>query len=297
VNRRTFLADVVRPRALVDLVSGTYEEWRVQRTVRLGAALAYYGLFAIVPILALTLALLSALFSGVDVEEVLNDIALRLFDATPPESFTTSVAEQIDALEVGLGVGALGFVTLLLAGSLVFVALADAAALIWEVPVRRGVGTSIRRRLLAFVIVLGVGAVAIAGVVLRWVGGFLTQLIPADVAVLDVVAEVAERTLSVLVVGAALALLFWVLAPARVDWLPVLLGGGLAGLAMVIGTDLFGIYLDTVFVTSLTGAAAGVLIFLLWTYAMAQIILAGMHLTRALDDRLDDVRGDLGSRP
>jgi membrane protein len=287
VSRRAYLVDLARPRSLADVVATTYEEWRVQRTVRLGAALAYYGLFAIVPVLALTLAVLSALFSGVDVDEVLNDLSIRLFDATPPESFTASVSAQLDELAVGTGLGLLGVVSLLLAGSLVFVALADAAALIWEVPVRRGVGVSIRRRLLSFAIVLGLGAVAVAAVVLRWVGGLLVRLLPSDVAVIDVVAEAAERAITVVVVGAVLALLFRVLAPATVDWLPLLIGGGLAGLVMVIGSDLFGIYLDKVFATSLTGAAAGVLVFLLWTYAMAQVVLAGMHLTRTLDERLE----------
>lgn len=290
MSRRAYLADLLRPRTLAEVVGATYEKWRVQRTVRLGAALAYYGLFAIVPILSLTLAVLSALFSGVDVDETIDALAERLFDATPPETFTATVAAELDKVEVGAGLGLLGVVTLLFAGSLVFLALADAAALIWEVPVRRGVGTSIRRRLLALAIVLGVGAVAIVAVVLRWVGGLLTRLIPSDIAVLNIVAEATERAVSVLVVGAVVSLLFWVLAPTRVDWLALLLGGGVAGLAMAIGTDLFGIYLDRVFATSLTGAAAGVLAFLLWTYAMAQILLAGMHLTRTLDERLATCR-------
>lgn len=297
VDRRALLADLVRPRSLVALVLDTYEQWRVQRTVRLGAALAYYGLFAIVPVLSLSLGVVSMVFSGIDVDDALNRLAERLFDSTPPPAFVASVSDQIDQLEVGAGLGVLGFASLLLAGSLVFVALNDAASLIWEVPVQRGFGTTIRRRLLALGIVLGVGAVAIGVVVLRWVGGLLTRLVPSGIWVVDAVTQAAERFAAVLVVGAVVALLFRVLAPRGVDWLALLVGGGLAGAAMVVGSDLFGVYLDTVFTTSVTGAAAGVLVFLLWTYAMAQILLVGMHLTRGLDDRLVGAADGLGSNP
>src|SRR5918993_4314288 len=96
----------------------TYHEWRMHRTIRLGAGIAYYGLFALIPILALSLAVAGLVVSDADVQAYLDG---RLEDVFGPEAagFSSAIASVLGESETVAGLGIISVVTLVLAASLV----------------------------------------------------------------------------------------------------------------------------------------------------------------------------------
>lgn len=261
----------------------TYEQWRAHRTVRLGAGLAYYGLFAIVPMLAVALALAGLIISKADVQSYLADQLSALF-VVDAEAVATALAELLDSIGALTGLGVLGAASLLLTSSLLVVALQDAFNTIWERPVRPGIRQTVLRRLVAFVVVAGAGAVIVVSFALNAVTGLLEQLVP-DVALIASLQELFGLLASWALVVGVLALLLRYLPDARVPWAPVLVGAAVTAVMLAVGTVLVGAYLRRYAAASLVGVTGSVFLVLLWIYYEAQILLVGAELTRVISLR------------
>ena len=113
----------------------TYEQWRDHRTIRLGAGLAYYGLFALVPMLAVALALAGLSISQDDVQSYLAEQLSALF-GVDADTVAGALADVLDGSGTLAGLGAVGVASLFLTASLLVLALQDAFNTIWERPVR-----------------------------------------------------------------------------------------------------------------------------------------------------------------
>jgi membrane protein len=267
----------------------TYEQWRGHRTIRLGAGLAYYGLFAIVPLLAVALALAGLVISKADVQSYLADQLSTLFDVEA-DAVATALAELLDSVGALTGLGVIGTASLLLTASLLVVALQDAFNTIWERPVRSGFRHSVLRRLFAFIVVAGAGGVIIVSFALNAVTGLLDRLVP-NVAVIASLQELVGLAISWALGIGVIALLFRYLPDTRVSWGPVLVGAACTAVMVAVGTVLVGAYLRRYAAASLVGVTGSVFLVLLWIYYEAQILLVGAEFTRVLSlrRRTDDV--------
>jgi membrane protein len=266
------------------VVADTYEAWRADRTIRLGAGLAYYALFAVVPVLMLAVWSASLLVSRADVEEALRDALDGLLD--PSNAATAAeLAEMLARGTTRTSLGIIGLASLLLAASLLFVALQDALNMIWDVPVQPGVRTGLRRRVLAFVIVLLLGAYLVAAVLVSSIGRVVERLVPAESTVIHTLSGVIDGLSSWAIGIATLALLLRLLAPVELAWRHVLVGGALTAVLVVIGTQLLGLYIGHVASVSFSGVAGTLLLFLIWLYYEAQMILVGAEFTKVVARR------------
>lgn len=279
---RAHVTDSVRAWAghVVELLVTTYEQWRSHRTIRLGAGIAYYSLFAIVPLLALAIAFAGFFVSSDEVAQYLTDLVADIF-GTDGSEFSVALTEVVDDLTPTTGLGLVGFGSLVLAATLVVVALQDAFATIWEQPVRSGVRVSILRRLIAFVVVLGCGTLIVLSVALNSFTALLEGIAP-DVRVLGSISELVGLTGAWALGIAAIVLLFRYLTTVRVPWRAALVGGSITAAFVAIGTVAIGAYLRRFGSSSVAGAAGTVLVVLLWLYYEAQILLAGAEFTRVL---------------
>lgn len=259
----------------------TYGAWRDHRTIRLGAGLAYYGLFAIVPLLSVSIALAGLVFNQVEIEDALTE-ALGNLLGTDSDQLATAAADAVDSAPTMRGLGIIGLASFVLAASLVFVALQDAFDSIWEMPYRSGARNTLRRRGLAFAVVLLSGAVLIAGFAVDAAAGLIRNLTPDNPVLLDTAATILTIAGSWALAAIVLAALFSFLTVVRVHWPIALVGGVLTALALTIGNRLVMEYLTRYGAKSLAGAAGSVLIGLVWVYAIAQIVLVGAELTRTL---------------
>ncbi len=277
--------------SVFNLLRATYENWRSDRAIRLGAGLAYYAIFAAVPLFTTALAVAGAVFSQSEIEAFLVDsLEVLLTDvSTEGRSVIDTLAETIDRTATIGTLGLVGFLTGIFAASLLFVALQDAFNMIWGIPVERGVRQSIRRRALAFGIVLLTGVALVASLAVQAIALVVDEIFSGNLEVLDVFNDVFVTVTTWAVAVAALGVLLQLLTRDHLDWRHVFITAGITAVMLVVGTWATGVYFSNFGSTTLTGVSGGVLIALLWFYYLAQIFVAGAELLKTLDERSGDV--------
>jgi membrane protein len=272
---------------MADILVQTYRGWRDHRVVRLGAAVAYYGLFALVPMVSVLVWVADVLVS--------YDAAVA-FVATPLAELLSEDVDEVAAtlserIQVSGGVGGLGLVggvSLLLSASLLFVALQDAFNLIWQMPYAPGLRPGIRRRLLGFaVVLLASGAVLVSLAVLT-----VVEWLPSSPEVAASL-QVMSRLVPIGVTAIALALLYALLAPTSVDVRAAATAGSLTALSLTVGLVAAGWVLQRTASTSAEGAAGVILVLLTGFYVASQIVLVGGELSRVLTLRWRDTRSEV----
>jgi membrane protein len=271
-------------RATREVLVTSYRAWRDDRCVRLGAGLAYYGLFALVPVLTLTMAMAGLVFSRADVQTFLAGVLARAFGQDLDQ-----VAAQLAATFAGgrltTQLGVIGLVSLVVAASVVFVAFQDALNLIWHVPYQAGLRQTVRRRVVAFGVVLVAGGVVVTIVAAESVVVLLGDLLPSDSAVLTLLTGVASDLVPVVVLTAAMALQFAVLPHAPVSRRAAVVGGAVTALVMVASVAVVGWYLRRFGGSSAPGVAGSAFVVLSAIYVQGQVVLAGAELTKVLTHR------------
>jgi membrane protein len=271
-----------------------YEHWRKVRAVRLGAGLAYYGLFAIVPLLVLAAALVGTLISSEETVAFVRGV----IDGIPnidPDAVAQDIVDQVTRSTSGLGL--IGALSALVAASFLFVALQDALNVIWEAPVRVGLKFSIRRRVLAGGIALLTALFFISSFLAQAVVGFAEWLVPGDIPVFESLAGALVTAATWALGVGTITLLFRLLPYAAVSWRSAVIGAAITAVLVALGTSLIGAYISRFGTTSVSGAAGTIVAFLLWVYYEAQIVLGGAVLTKMLDDRMTSPGRDAPKPP
>jgi YihY family inner membrane protein len=267
-------------RAAWTLGFDTYEQWRDHRTIRLGAGIAYYGLFALVPLLALALAIAGLVISRGDVQSYLTE-QLSDWLGIDADDIARALTDALDGTGTLTGLGILSAVSLLLTASVLVVAVQDAFNTIWERPVQPGLRHTVMRRLVAFAVIAGAGAVVIASFVLNAVAGLIGRLIP-EAAFVESLEELFGAATSWALGVGVVTLLFRVLTDADVPWRAALVGGAATAAVLALSTVLIGAYLQRYAASSLVGVTGSIFLVLLWIFFVGQIVLAGAEFTRVL---------------
>ncbi len=267
-------------RAAWSLGFDTYEQWRDHRTIRLGAGIAYYGLFALVPFLALALAIAGLVISRGDVQSYLAE-QISDWLGIDADDIARALTDALDSTGTLTGLGILGAVSLFLTASVLVVAVQDAFNTIWERPVRPGFRHTVIRRLVAFAVIAGAGAVVIASFVLNSVAGLITRLMP-DAAFVESFEELFGAATSWALGIGVVTLLFRYLTDARVPWPAALAGGAATAGVLALSTTVISAYLRRYAASSLVGVTGSVFLVLVWIFLVGQIVLAGAEFTRVL---------------
>ena len=267
-------------RGFLALGMATYHEWRMHRTIRLGAGIAYYGLFALIPVLSLSLAVAGLVLSDDDVQAYLDG---RLEEVFGPDAagFSSAIATSLGESGTIIGLGIVGAGALVLAASLVVLSLQDALNTIWELPVRSGFRRSLLRRVGAFAVILSAGLVLIAGFVINAITALIERLVP-DAPILESISVVFGFAASWALGVGVFVLLFRYLPDSRTPWRAALIGAATTTVLVAVGTSAIGYYLRTFGGSSVTGATGGAVLLLLWIYYEAQIVLVGAEFTRVV---------------
>ncbi|MGI9596936.1 MAG: YihY/virulence factor BrkB family protein [Acidimicrobiales bacterium] len=276
-----------RWRSVLRLFLDTYSSWLQDRTIRLGAGLAYYSLFALVPIVALTVAAAATLFDNREIELYLAE---QLADATGVESddVAAAITSEIDRRSVGSSMGLVGFAGLLFASSLMFVALEDAVNSIWHVPVEPGLAESFRRRMVAFILVGATGGLIIVSFILSAAAGAIESAARSDLPAVSDAADLAASALGGLVLVGAIGSLFRYVGPRQIRWRTALTAALPTGVLLTVSTWLTGWYFQRWGSPSVPGAFGALIVVLTWIYFEAQILLAGVQLAKTMTISRDE---------
>lgn len=282
-------------RSLISLLATTYERWRDDRTIRLGAGIAYYGIFTLIPLVTLSIALAQALFSEAQVQSFLENAPSSLFgsDGAP---FADTIVDKLDSSGTAAGLGLVGLVSLIATTSILFVALQHAFNVIWDVPPAHGIRNDVRRYGLAYLLELLASSLLCGALAVQAIDGLAEQLTPGQLPLLEDVADVISLAASWALGIGVVALLFRFVPRATVPWRASLIGAAVDAACIAVATWALGEYIQRVGSGSLAGAAV---LATLWIYATAQILLAGAVMTMVLtgESSPGDAKPTEGNKP
>ncbi len=259
-------------------------QWRADRAAQLAAALAYYTLFSIAPLLLIVVAVAGALFGD---KAVMGHLRSELVGFFGDEG--AKLVEQMIALSRREGGGTMASIvsiTLLVYGaSRVFNQLKDNLNRIWHIepqPKPKGQWiNAVRDYLLSVAMVFLIGLMLLVSLVLHSVLAtakeWLTGSVPGAVSA----AYFGEIAASVFVTTLLFAVMLRYLPDKHVEWRHVWVGAIVTAILFAIGKVLFGLYISRGTVSSTYGAAGSVIVVLLWAYYSALIFFFGAEFTRA----------------
>jgi len=265
---------------LFALLIATYESSRQNRTSRLGAALAYYAIFALAPLMIVALGIAGFFLGELAVEgQLAGRVETRIgSDAAKVLEIMLTEADSTATSSVLTGGG---MIVLLVTASALFLALQDAFNTIWGVPWAWGIKAKLRRRLLSFAVVVAIGLLLVAVVVADTILAAIDQLLPNRLEVSGVALALAGSALPAILAAFGLALLYKFMPDTNVPWRSALLSGAITAVFMMIGAWLIGLYMGQQNPVTVAGTAGGVLLILLWIYYEAQIVLLGAEFSRS----------------
>jgi membrane protein len=263
-----------------ELLRETANDWLDDKVPRMGAALAYYGVLSLAPLLLIAVAIAGMVFGEQAARRGLHEQIAGTVGIT-----AATAAEDIlaDVHRGGSGLlgSVIGAVVLLFGASGVFVELQDAMNTIWKVkpPPGNGMWDVIRERLVSFLLVLATGIVLLASVVVTTVLGAFEKALGDQMAGAGWLWTIVNQISAFVLVALLFATLYKVLPDTKVSWSEVRFGAIIAALLFVIGKYLIGLYLTHSAVASAFGAAGSVIVVLTWVYYSSQILLFGAEFT------------------
>lgn len=268
------------------LIIETYKNWRDDRTLRLGAGLAYYGVFAVVPIMTLMIGVAAYFFSTQDIILYLQEALTRIFGS----ELSSSLSQLVDRLsaetaEETLSVSSIvSFIILLITASFIFVAFQDALDTIWHNPIRLGWKKWIKRYLWAYIVVLIISSLLFSVLLINTLGRIASSILPGQFIRLENFAELVVSVSSWGLGIAVLAVIYRLMIYQKISWVILVISSALISVLIFVGTWLLGFYLSNYSNTSVSGAVGAVLLLLVWIYYEAQIILIGAQLIKTIDN-------------
>lgn len=279
-------------KSLWSLTKESATQWSDDYASSMGAALAYYTIFSIAPLLIIAIAV-AGFFFGQDAArgQIFDQMRGLLGDRG---AGVIEAAVQSASQTGGTGLAAIaGIVTLLLGATSVFGELQSDLDRIWDAPKQEhaGIWGMIKGRLLTFGMVLGIGFLLLVSLVLSAglsaLGKFSSGFFPGW----DIVAQAINFLVSFAVITGLFAMIYKVLPRVEIAWTDVWIGASVTSLLFSVGKLLIGLYLGRSSVASSFGAAGSLVIVLLWVYYSAQIFLLGAEFTRTYSYRHGTRRG------
>jgi membrane protein len=266
-------------------------KWNADDCLTLGAALAYYTVFSLAPVLVIAIAVAGSVFGQ---EAAQGEIVSQIRGLVGEEgaSAIQSLIESAGRQDAGGRATLIGLLVLLFGSTSAFSQLQSALNKIWDVEpeTHSGIWDMVRARFLSFTAVLGTGFLLSVSLVLSAVvaafGRYGWGWLPAIGPML----ELADFLGSMLVHTLLFAMIFKLLPDASIRWREVWLGAGVTAGLFFVGKLAIGAYLGTSEVGAAYGAAGWVILILAWVYYSAQIVLFGAEFTRAYATRFTSPR-------
>jgi membrane protein len=263
------------------LAKETVVRWTEDKASALAAALAYYSLFSLAPLVLIAVAVAGLVFGQQAAEGQLYTQLAGLIGDASAKAVQGLVANLHQQQAGGVVATIVGVATLLFGATGVFAQLQDSMNTIWKAkpPTTNTILDFLRVRLLSFSMVLGIGFLLLVSLVLSAVlaavGDYLGSFLPGGAAL----GQALNATVSLVVVTVLFAMIYKLLPDTYVAWRDVWLGALVTSMLFTIGKVAIGYYLGKASVASSYGAAGSVVILLLWVYYSSMILYLGAEFT------------------
>jgi membrane protein len=269
-------------RSVVGVIAKSGASWLEHDASTMGAALAFYTVFSIAPILIIAIGVASMVVQGNTLRADLLSQAQNLLGPTGANA-VKELLNSADYLGNSRFATSIGVVTLLFGASSVFVELQNSLDRIWEIPKRKrmsGLWRILRARFLSLGLVLGVGFLLMVSLVVSTLmvafGAWLSSLFGHWRTTFQIIDVLLTLGISAML----FALLFKYVPQVKLAWVDVWIGGAVTAILFSIGKFAIGYYLGKSAFSSVYGIAGSFLVLLLWSYYTAQIFLFGAEFTR-----------------
>lgn len=276
--------DLHSGKAVFGMLKETASNWVEDNALRLSAALAYYSIFSIAPLLVIAIGLAGWAGAVLGPDTVTNGIYRELGGIVGQQTAEVLQSMVESASKPGTSKFAtiIGLVTLLVGASGIFGQLKDALNTIWEVKAKAGLGVKgfLRDRLLSSGMVLVIGFLLLVSLILTAGLSAFSGALEHSLPLPNWFWAIVGFLISFGVVTVLFALIFKVLPDVKVEWRNVWIGAVVTALLFEIGKFLLGLYLGRESTSSSYGAAAAVVLLLLWVYYASCILLFGAEFTQ-----------------
>lgn len=270
-------------RAIWGLLRTTISQWRRDQTSLMAAALAYYTVFSLAPLLIIVIAIAGAVFGEQAAKGELVMQIQRVIGKDAAEFLHTAIenASQFNSHR-GLLATFINIGVLLFGATVVFTQLQNSLNKIWEVKPKPGnwIKLFLRKRLLSFSMVLVIAFLLLVSLVISTLlvilGDYLQNLIPG----FTYLWQALNFLISFGIITLLFAMIFKILPDAKIAWKDVWVGAAITAVLFEIGKFLLGFYLGKTGLGSIYGAAGSLVIILTWVFYSAQILFLGAEFTQ-----------------
>lgn len=278
--------------AIWRLLRDSVNAWIEDYAPSMGAALAFYTLFSIAPLLLIAISVAGLVFGE---QAARGEIIDQLGGLVGAESAKTieSLLDSLNRPKAGIVGTAVGLGALLIGATTVFGELQDAMNRIWRAPARPtggGLWQLLRSRLLSFGLILGIGFLLLVSLVVSAALAALSKWWEPWFGGLVWLADILNFVVSFVFVTAMFAMIYKWIPRVKIAWHDVWIGSALTALLFTVGKWLIGLYIGRSGVASPFGAAASLVVLLLWVYYSAQIFLLGAEFTWVYAGRYGSLR-------
>ena len=266
------------PREMGQLLMRSFRGWKEDSATGMAAALAFYTLFSMAPLLLVALAVAGFFFDRGQAQSLMIEQISQLVGERPAagiESLLQAASDQEAARESAV----FGILTMLLGATTVFAELRRDLNIVWRCKLEKvnGIWDFIRTRILSFGLVAAIGFLLLVSLVLSAVLSAVgDMIIPGS----GLVARIAEFITSFAVLTALFAMIYKLLPSRRIAWSDVWVGAAVTSILFWVGKFAIGLYIAKSAVGSSFGAAGTVVVIIAWVYYSSLIFFFGAEFTR-----------------
>jgi membrane protein len=267
---------------ILNLFKRTAQEWSQDKCPQLGAALAYYTVFSLAPLVLVLLAVFGLIYGGNEqAREKILDQLRYLIDPSGLKVIQ-DIADNAAHPKAGILAAAVGILIAIFGASGIFGQLQEALNTVWNVKLKpaQGIWGFIRARFLSFAMVGGVCFLLLVSLtvenLLRGLHNYLQSIFPGGHYLGLAIFYLFDLAIIVLL----FAMIFRYLPDAKIAWRDVWTGAAVTAILFVLGKFLLGLYLGSGAAGSAYGAAGSLITLLLWIFYSAQILLFGAEFTK-----------------
>ena len=261
-------------------------DWMEDQAPTLGAALAYYTVFSLAPLLIIAIAIAGLVFGQEAAQGQIFEQLRGLLGEASAKAMQDMVQNANAKPATGVVATLIGVVTLLFGASGVFGQLQTSLNAIWDVEPKpgRGILGLVRDRILSFGFILVVGFLLLVSLLLTAAVAVVAQWFGMRPA-MEALAQILNFVLSLAVITLLFAMIFKFLPDAKIAWHDVWIGAFITALLFTVGKFALGLYLGKSGVGSSYGAAGSLIVLLLWVYYSSQILFFGAEFTQVYANR------------
>ena len=281
------------PSALFQLARKAVAAWIDDYAPSMGAAISYYTIFSLAPLLVIVIAVAGALFGREAAQAHIVAQATSLVGHNGGLAVQALLSSASDT-DKGLVAGAISVVVLLVGATTVFAELQSALDRIWHVPEKAkpsGLWAVLRARLLSFGLILGLAFLLIVSLIVSaalaafdsWIGGLLPGW--------EVLLQGLNALISFGAITLLFAMIFKLMPTTPIDWRDVWIGAAVTAVLFEVGKLLIGLYLGKSGLNQSFAAAGSLVVLVAWVYYAAQIFLLGAEFTKVYADAHGSLSG------